>query len=140
VEALLEDFRIPEGVDVVDGGTFGLGLLPYLEKADRIIVLDAVLRGGVPGTVYKLFGREVSAHLKGRVSAHQIGFQDVLALLELMERSPREIVILGLEPATIRPGTELSALVRERIPELVKECLKQLKAWGAEPKRRCGRC
>ncbi len=136
VKMLLEEFRFPEGVSVVDGGTLGLDLLYHLEGVQRLIVLDAVLGGKAPGTLYRLSGEEVSAHFRNKVSAHEIGFQEVLAILELTERSPKEIVVLGLEPESLDPGTDLSPSVRESMPRLLEECLRQLRAWGVEPERR----
>lgn len=140
VERLRREFSIPEEVSLMDGGTLGLDLLFHIEGADRLLVTDAVLGGRPPGSLYRLKGEEVFAHLRNRLSAHQIGFQDVLALLELKGRSPSEIVVIGLEPADLRPGTELSPLIEERIPLLVEECVKQLELWGVKLKRRCGVC
>ncbi len=140
VERLRREFSIPEEVSLIDGGTLGLDLLFYIEGADRLLVTDAVLGGRPPGSLYRLKGKEVFAHLRNRLSAHEIGFQDVLALLELKGRSPSEIVVIGLEPADLRPGTELSPVVEERIPLLVEECVKQLELWGVKLERRCRVC
>jgi len=135
VEILRREFLIPPEVSLIDGGTLGLDLLFPIEDAEKLLVIDAVLGGKPPGSFHRLQGEEVFIHLRGRLSAHEIGFQEVLALLKLRGRSPSEIVVLGLEPADLRVGTELSPVLKKRIPLLIEECVKQLRVWGAKLER-----
>jgi hydrogenase maturation protease len=70
VERLLEDCEFPPEVEVLDGGTLGLGLLPWVEEADRLLVIDAVDMGLEPGSTARLEGDEVPAFLGVKISPH----------------------------------------------------------------------
>ena len=48
---LQDDWFIPPQVELVDGGTWGMNLLPIIESADRVLVLDAIDSGAAPGTL-----------------------------------------------------------------------------------------
>ena len=121
-------------VEVIDGGTAGLDILLSQEGLDKLVVVDATRAGRKPGTIYKarlkageidkltrIFGRD-----KGlKISSHQFGLIDALAAAEKMNCSPREIVIIGVEPKEINYGLELTELVRQRIPEVVNTILEE---------------
>ncbi len=102
VEALDHDYSMPDGVTLVDGGTQGLYLLPYLEESDAVIIIDAVDYDLPPGTLHLLADGEVPAVLGARkVSLHQTGFQEVLALLQLRGCMPRRLLLVGVQPHTL---------------------------------------
>jgi hydrogenase maturation protease len=102
VEALDRDYSMPDGVTLVDGGTQGLYLLPYLEESDAVIIIDAVDYDLPPGTLHLLADGEVPAVLGARkVSLHQTGFQEVLALLQLRGCAPRRLLLVGVQPHTL---------------------------------------
>ncbi|MGA0562817.1 HyaD/HybD family hydrogenase maturation endopeptidase [Ancylobacter sp. VNQ12] len=99
IEALDERFELPEHVSVLDGGTQGLYLLPYLEDAAGVIIVDAIDYGLPPATLKLLRDDEVPAVLGAhKVSLHQTGFQEILALLRLRERAPRRLLLVGVQP------------------------------------------
>ena len=82
VERLLERYDFPEGVRVMDGGTLGLDLLPYVEDASRLLVVDAVQARKPPGTLVRMTGDEIPVFLDAsKVSPHQEGLQDLLAVV-----------------------------------------------------------
>lgn len=102
VEALNASRAFPDTVTLLDGGTQGLYLLPYLEEADGVVIVDAVDYGLPPGTLHELTDGEVPAALAARkVSLHQTGFQEILGLLALRGRTPRRIVLVGVQPALL---------------------------------------
>jgi len=138
VEAIRREFLLPENVSAVDGGVSGLDLVTYLEGLERLLLIDAIRGGGQPGTLYRFTGKEITRYPGSGLSAHDIGFEEVLALLELRGCYPEEVVVLGLEPANLGVGTELSPPVREKLPLLIEESLGQLKLWGVEVRRRKG--
>lgn len=134
LEILKENYEFPEGVELLDGGTLGMDLLYYLEGADRLVILDAVSGGGPPGTLYRFTDEEVRAYFKRKVSAHEIGIQEVLALLDLLEKPVKSVAVLGIEPKDLNIGTDLSPEVESSLGELVKATLDLLKEWGLEVK------
>jgi hydrogenase maturation protease len=132
VERLLERCDFPPEVEVLDGGTLGLNLLPYVEDADRLLVLDAIDVGAEAGTIDRLEGGEVPAFVSVKVSPHQMGLADLLAASRLRGRFPAELVLWGVQPAVIEVGLELSPVVAAQIDTLVERVLAELSQWGIE--------
>lgn len=136
VELMRERYDFPEEVELIDGGTLGIDLLYYLEGSQKLLILDAILGGGKPGTLYRYEGDEVKAYFRRKVSMHELGIQEVLGLMEVLEKSPEEIVVMGIEPESFEPGTELSESVSRSLPKLIDEALIQLEKWGLGAKER----
>jgi hydrogenase maturation protease len=127
---LQQRYLLPESVQVVDGGTLGLELLSYLEGAERIIVLDAALTDGPPGTVICLRGDEVPAFLGMRASPHEIGLPDLLAVARLRGTAPAQIALFGMQPEVIELGWELSDSVAQELDQLVEAVVSELVGCG----------
>ncbi|MDF2876375.1 MAG: hybD 1, partial [Sporomusa sp.] len=104
VEELTRRYRFPDNVQVLDGGTLGMELLRFITGADRLVIIDAVNGGGEPGELYRFANEDVKAYFKNKVSLHELGIQDVLAALELLEQPVQDIVIFGIQPAVIDVG------------------------------------
>jgi hydrogenase maturation protease len=136
VERLLEQYRFPESVRVMDGGTLGLDLLPYLEEASRLLVVDAVQARKPPGTLVRLEGDEVPAFLDvSKVSPHQEGLQDLLGVATLKGYLPDEVVFWGAQIESLGVGLELSPAVAAQVDTLANKVLGELARWGIEPHR-----
>jgi hydrogenase maturation protease len=131
VQRLSADFRFPPAVTVLDGGTLGLDLLPRLEGVERLLVVDAVETGGAPGTLVRMVGDEIPVALETKVSLHQMGLKDLLAVAMLQGIAPREMVLWGVQPEKLDLGLELSPVVAGRLDCLVDAVLKELAQWGA---------
>ena len=129
-EALRRQFEFPEAVTVMDGGTLGLDLLPHLDGVGRLLLIDAVKLGGAPGDILRLEGSEVPAALEVKLSPHQVGIQDLLAAARLTGREPPHVVLWGMEPACLEPGTGFSPKVQEALPRLQAAVLGELRHWG----------
>jgi len=132
VEALLARYRFPENVGVVDGGTLGLDLLPRLEGLDRLLIVDAIEMQAPPGSVFRLQGEEVPRAFAGKLSVHQMGLQDLLAVAELRGHLPAELVVWGAQPGSIEVGLELTPAVAEALERVVDEIAEELRAMGVE--------
>ncbi|TLM65838.1 MAG: HyaD/HybD family hydrogenase maturation endopeptidase, partial [Deltaproteobacteria bacterium] len=118
VEALSSRYRFPAQVGLLDGGTLGLDLLPRLEGVERLLIIDALEMRVAPGTVCRLEGEAVPRAFASKLSVHQMGVQDLLAVSELMGYLPAELVVWGVQPQSIEMGTELTppvALALERV-------------------------
>ena len=132
--AALEQLRArgtDRDVELVDGGTWGLSLLPVIESAGRVILLDAIDAGGPPGTLHILRRAELPRYLATRISPHEVDLQDVLALAELRGTLPQETVAIGLQPGRLETGCDLSDAVRSRLGDLVDAVEQQVAAWRA---------
>ncbi len=128
VHRLLKDHRIPEDVEVLDGGTLGLQLLPAIEEATHILAIDAIRAGATPGTVLRFDISDI-APLPGTPSVHQIGFADLLAALRLLEKFPEQMILLGVQPEETGWGDQLSATVAAALPALIEAAVSQLEEW-----------
>jgi hydrogenase maturation protease len=120
----------------IDGGVWGMRVLPYIETARRLIVADAIRSGREPGTLVRMERDEIPRYLRTKLSPHQIDLSEVLAVAELRGTYPPEAVALGIEPERIEPYTELSEAVREAMPALEEAIVRQLREWGHELRRR----
>ena len=123
----------------MDGGTLGLDLLPYLEDASRLLVVDAVQARKPPGTLVRLEGDEIPVFLDAsKVSPHQEGLQDLLAVAMLKGYLPDEVVFWGAQIESLGVGLELSPAVATQVDALVSKVLEELVGWGIEPEGRNG--
>jgi hydrogenase maturation protease len=102
------DPAVPAGTRIVDGGTLGLDLLPMIGDADQVVIVDAVNLGRPPGTVTVLHDGAVQAALSGHVSPHQIGVGDLVAAARLTGTMPPRLALIGIQPAVIAIGLELT--------------------------------
>jgi hydrogenase maturation protease len=136
IKAVQERCETPPQLLIVDGGTTGLDLLPYLEESDRVLFVDAVNFGQEPGFIGVLEGREVPALFGSKVSLHHLGLADVLAAAQLLEVAPREICLIGMQPQAMEPGLELTEVAQEKLELLVARILAKLQDWGLPCTRR----
>ena len=131
VEALHAAYVFPSQVTLRDGGTLGLSLYEEIASARRVLVFDAIDFKLAPGTLKVLRDAEVPAWGRTRLSPHQNGFNDVLALAQLNGRTPERIVAIGVQPVELADfGGSLRDAVRARLPEVVALAAQELSAWG----------
>jgi len=131
-ERLAACYRLPPEVQVMDGGVMGLDLLPHLEGVSHLLVTDAVQTGQPPGSLVRLEGEAIPAALSLKMSMHQVGLQELLALAGFQGTLPERVVLWGLEPASLEWGLELSAPIAAQIDALVDAVVGELRAWGVE--------
>jgi hydrogenase maturation protease len=129
---LKNDARLPADVSVLDGGTLGLELLAYVCDATRVLFLDAVNSGETPGTLSRMTADELLGISSGS-NVHQLGVVDLIAAMILVSDAPREIIVLGVQPANTDWGTELSPRIRAALKPLVDAALTELRRWTASP-------
>jgi hydrogenase maturation protease len=129
-QRLQQGYRFADNVEVMDGGTLGLDLLPKLENITNLIMIDAVETGQKAGTCVRLSGRELPIALETKVSPHQMGLKDLLAVSELMGHSPKEMVLIGVQPGSIEMEIGLTTEVAAQLETLVANVLTELDNWG----------
>ena len=130
VSLLLDRFEPPRDVRVFDGGTLGLSLLPYLEMADAVILVDAVKADAAPGSVVRLEGEDVAPAVATRLSPHQVGVADLLDGARWLGRYPERVVLLGLVPQSMELSVGLTPPVRTSLPDLVDVIVVEAGALG----------
>lgn len=132
VETLAARHAFGPEVRLLDGGTQGLYLLPFLEEAEALIVFDAVDYGLLPGTLKIVENEEVPAFMGAKkMSLHQTGFQDVIATAQLMGYCPAEMLLIGCQPVELEDfGGGLRPAVAAQIDPALEVALARLAAWG----------
>jgi hydrogenase maturation protease len=105
-----------DDVQVVDGGTLGFTLAPLIQGAHRLIVIDAMQLNGPPGTVQRFLDAEVDELLnQRRLSVHEIGLRDMLAIAQLTDSCPSQRALIGIQPASLEWGTEPTVPVAQAL-------------------------
>ena len=132
IHGLQRDERVPAGVILLDGGTQGLALLPHVSGVARLLVIDALDTGELPGTLLRFEGKALRG-LPGKASVHQLGFADLMVALELLGESPGEVVVLGVQPESTEWSAELSPSVAPSLAPLIDCAIAQLKSWEGSP-------
>jgi hydrogenase maturation protease len=130
LERLRAAWHVPEGVELVDGGTWGMNLLPIIEDADEVLFIDAIKTGAEPGTEIVIPRARLPRYLATKISPHEVDLRDVLALAELRGTLPDQTVAVGLEPALVELSSELSDQLQARLDALVAAVVRQLATWG----------
>ena len=115
---------------LVDGGTWGMNLLPTIESAERLLLVDAIRAGARPGEVVVIEREALPRGLGIKLSPHQIDLQEVLALAELRGTLPREAVAIGLEPDRVELGVGVSPAVERGLDALLERIAARLLTWG----------
>lgn len=129
VALMRERHLAPAGVRVLDGGTLGLSLLPYVEDCEALLLVDAVAADAPPGTLLRLEGADVGPAVASRLSPHQVGVADLLEGAAWHDRKPPTI-LLGVVPQSIELGVGLSPAVSQAIPALVDLVVREARALG----------
>jgi hydrogenase maturation protease len=131
LERLRARWRVPEAVTLVDGGTWGLQLLPGIEGAERLLLVDAIDVGESAGSPVRLERAELPRYFALKVSPHQVDLCDVLALAELRGALPDEVVAVGVQPGDVSLRLSLSPAVEAHVDRAVGAVLRELARWGS---------
>lgn len=129
IEELQRRYRFSGNLQVIDGGTLGMDLLRFITGTTKLLVVDAIDGGGAPGVFYRFAGDEVKAYFRSKVSLHELGIRDVLAVLEVLDEPIAEVVVMGVQPAVLELGLELTPVVASRVAKTVTAVIDQLEKW-----------
>jgi hydrogenase maturation protease len=120
--------KMPPEVRVVEGGTDGFGLVNVITEADRMILIDAVKGGGQPGSIYRFEIEDCPPYPDiFKTSVHQISILEVINLSSLIGSTPRTTII-GIEPACMEMGMELSPAVAAKVPRIIEMIKEEVEA------------
>jgi hydrogenase maturation protease len=139
IEALTAAFDFPSNVSVVDIGTPGLDLAPFLIGAEAVIVVDTV-RGDVAAGTLRTYSRDaLLAHAPPqRLGPHDPGFKQALLTLDFAGLGPREVTLVGVVPQTTAPCVRLTPPVRASVADAVEAVVCELERLGAPATPRPG--
>jgi len=128
VEELQNRYDCSDAVEIVDGGTMGIELLPYFEERSHILIIDAVKSGCEPGTITRI--EDPPAYFSSKTSPHQIGLADVMGVAVITDIMPQNITLFGIEPKQFSTGLSLSTEVARNLSRLVDLVIAELKIIG----------
>lgn len=142
VEALQQRWTFAPNVELVDGGTQGLYLIQHVQRANRLLIFDAIDYGLAPGTLKMIEGEDVPRFMGAKkMSLHQTGFQEVLCLAQFTGHYPQEVLLIGCQPEELEDyGGSLRASVRVALEDALALGVDRLRAWGARPAARFDAC
>lgn len=138
VEYLDRHYSFPEQVQLVDGGTLGIELMQYVTDTRKLLVIDSINGGAAPGKTFRFHNDAVMEHFQDKLSAHEVGIQDVLAALSVTGRKIPEVVVIGAQPYDLEAGVELSVDMAALLEPMAEQALKELAAWGVVAQLREG--
>jgi hydrogenase maturation protease len=138
VEALGEGWTLADDVEILDGGTLGLALVPLLLDATHILLFDAVAHRGEPGSLIVARDDEVPALMSGsKMSLHQVGMNDIFASLDLLGHRPERLTVVGIKPVELADyGGSLTEQVQTQLPVALQVGIEELRRWGVEVRER----
>lgn len=130
IERLKETYSFPDNVELMDGATAGLDLLPFMEGASSVIIVDTVKTTEPPGSIFRFTPDDIDNKVPYKTSLHQIGMVEVFTIAEALGKK-MEAVIIGIQPENMEDwGLELTPTIEAKIPELMEIVLKELESLG----------
>jgi len=129
IQRLRRDSRVRSVARLIDGGVIGTNLLAEVCGCERLLIVDAVDAGLPPGATVRMdFSGPDPPRIDTR-NTHQLGIPGLLDDLRLLGQAPRQVVLVGVQPATMGWGTQLSPQVEGALPAVFAEVVRQLDRW-----------
>lgn len=134
IEEIAARYHFGPNVRVLDGGTQGIYLVDHIRWADVLVVFDAIDYGLAPGTLKLVEGDEVPKFMGAKkMSLHQTGFQEVLAMADLMGDYPDHLLLVGVQPVELEDfGGSLRPEVKAQIEPAIQAARGFLDRFGVE--------
>ncbi len=119
-------------LELVDGGTMGLDLLPLFQEKDKILIIDAVDFGKPPGHVGIIQRNNIPSVLNTKLSVHHIGLSDVLFAARLMRGTLPDVCLIGIQPKSLDIGLDMTEEIQVKLNQIINLVLQKLKEWNVK--------
>jgi hydrogenase maturation protease len=129
IRRLRRDSRVGSVARLIDGGAVGTNLLAEVCGCERLLIVDAVDAGLPPGATVWMDLDEPDPKRIDTRNTHQFGIPGLLDDLRLLGQAPRQVVLVGVQPAAMGWGTQLSPEVAGALPVVFAEVVRQLDRW-----------
>lgn len=127
----MERMALPPDVEAFDGGTAGLDLLDVLADRRKVVIIDAADGEGAAGSIYRFVPADLAARCRPGVSLHEVGLLEALTAARQLGAAPQEVVIIGVKPAEVSWGLDLSPEVARLVPRLIALVRAELESCAA---------
>ncbi len=134
VERLTCSYHIPDNIEVVDGGTAGTELLGTMRNAEHLIIADCVNTGANPGSLVTIKDDDIPAFFQTKLSNHQLGISDLLAILKMTDDEPEQVTIVGMVPFSIENKLKLSENAEKLLDEMLALLVSRIEVLGIKLK------
>lgn len=133
VEAFNAKYRLPEKAKIADGGTLGMYLLEMIGATKDLLLFDCADLQQPPGTLRLLENDEVKFWSATKISPHQTGMNEVLALADLQGKAPERIAVVAVQPEILQDyGGSLTPACEAALAQAVDMARRVLQGWGYE--------
>jgi len=122
----MQKMRLPDDVELVDGGTAGTDLMGVLAERQKVIVIDAVRADCQPGTVLRFTADDLVRPEGVGMSLHELGLGEALTMTRQLGCEPKDVVVFGIKPKDIECGLELSEEIAASVPRVVELVLAEI--------------
>ena len=129
VEYLRENYIFPENVQLVDGGTLGVELMHFVVGTKKLLIIDSIDGGAEGGKIFHLRNEEILRHFTQKISAHEVGLQDILTMLEITDKKIPCVELLGAQPFSLDAGINLTPSMQKLLPIFAEKSLEILTSW-----------
>lgn len=127
INYLTERYEVPEHVAVLDGGTAGIMMAPFIEDADILYVIDTVALQDQPGSIHRFSDQDIQAgNIHARMSPHQVGLLDILDLCRIRETAPQLTEMITVVPGDLSVAIGLTPTLEAKLPEVMALLAKSL--------------
>ena len=132
VELLEEQFTFPETVTVLDGGTAGIYMAPFMEDHDPILIVDVVqMQDAAPGSLYTFTAKDAkNGSMQTRMSPHQLGVLEILDICSLRGIEPEIVEFYCVVPESIATGLEMTKSVAAQVEKTAGILVERLQKMG----------
>ncbi|MEN8189018.1 MAG: HyaD/HybD family hydrogenase maturation endopeptidase [Thermodesulfobacteriota bacterium] len=137
VHHMEKNYLFPEEVKVIDCGTAGIYMAPFLEECDPIYVVDVVAVEGEPGSIHHFHIDEIrSGTISSKMSPHQLGLVEMLDICRLRDVGPESVEFFCVVPEQLDTGVTLSPVVEARVSQVADQLVARLEDDGLSVKKR----
>jgi hydrogenase maturation protease len=129
-KALGSRFIFSPEIEIIDGGTMGLDLLPLMEGREKVLIIDAVDFGREPGFCGTVEGDRVPPLLGLQPAVHDVGITGMLAAARWSLSRMPDLCLAGIQPASLEVGIELTPRVQAGMDTFIETIVEVLQGWG----------
>ena len=132
VEYLKNNYRFAQNVQLVDGGTLGVELTHFIIGTQKLLIIDSIDGGAEAGKIFHLKDAEILNHFTQKISAHEVGIQDILTMLEVTGKKIPCVELIGAQPYSLDAGINLTPPMQKLLPVFADKALEILTRWQVD--------